>query len=104
MKQIHPVFSLWALFFPFFSVNEQSQNILEFFKLTACGVSSKNATPPSIDPAAITVALNSVLPVIKLKDGKMQPIAAQGVKKNTHLYASIEKNNPAVAIICQHII
>jgi hypothetical protein len=97
MKEIHPVFSLWASFFPFFSVNKQSQNILGFFKLTFCETSFKNATPQSIDPDALTVALNSVLPVIKLKDGKTQPIAAQRGKKNKYLYERIEKNNPAVA-------
>jgi hypothetical protein len=113
MKQIHPVFYLWALFFPIFSVSAHPQNTLDFFKLTVPGTSSKNAATQLIGFDVLTQAPNSVVPLIELKDGKNQALAAPAgkkgscymhcmklpgeSKKSTHLYTIIEKNNSAVA-------
>lgn len=115
MKQIHPVFCLWDPFFPIFLVNKHPQDILEFFKLTVSGPSSKNAAPQSIDFDALTQAQNSIIPLVELKDGKKQALAApigkkesrymhcmelsEENKKSTHLYAIIQKNNHQSIII-----
>jgi hypothetical protein len=93
MRQIHPVFYLWAMLFPFFSVNGYLQHILVFFKLIIPDNFPKNLAPLSINSDQLTQSSDSFTALAVIKDGKKQPIAAQLRKKNSHTWMDMYVNS-----------